>query len=79
MPEEPADATVVPTVMPVVAESTVVVLELLPSPPFGIIPLLLLLSFRIECVCPGSVTVEVAVWVWLTTIALAEPPVLPTA
>ena len=82
MPEEPADALVVETVMPVVLEPVLSVLtgfEEAPAineePPFGLPALV----FGIRCVWPGSVTVEVAVWVWLTTIALAEPPVSPTA
>ena len=77
MPEEPDDATVVATVMPVDAE-----LVLLMVSPIGpALPDHLDVPDAAQAVSgklwkwPGSVTVDVAVCVWLTVIASAEPPV----
>lgn len=64
MPEEPAEAVVVDTVMPVVLEPVLSVLAgpdeapaIYGEPPFGLPALV----FGMRCVCPGSVTVDVAV------------------
>ena len=61
MPEEPALAMVVATVMPVVAEFETIdpdgpVPEPIKPPPKVVVLFMV-------CMCPGSVTVEVAVWV----------------
>ena len=78
MPEEPADALV--TEIPVTALAVVV------DPPAsckgrvspdGLEAPVDEVRIATVWVCPESVTE--AVWVWLTTIALAEPPVPPTA
>jgi hypothetical protein len=64
VPEEPAEAVVVDTVMPVVLEPVLSVLAgpdeapaIYGEPPFGLPALVL----GIRWVCPGSVTVDVAV------------------
>lgn len=86
--EMPVVADEFVTEIPVVAEADVAFVAVLLTP----ICVWLMPPDEVEpgklCVWPGSVTLAVwvwpgsvtlAVWVWLTTIALAEPPVAPTA
>ena len=72
MPEEPV--VLLDTEMPVVAEFVFTVKPVLMGvlDPDGCDDRFVYVEF-IVCRCPGSVTV--AVWVWLTTIASALPPV----
>lgn len=76
VPLEPAVATVVATDIPVVAELVFLVFNVIQS---GMLPAALLGADPgpvNEWKCPGSVTVDVAVCEWLTTMASALPPVL---
>jgi hypothetical protein len=80
--EEPEDALVVATVMPVVLDTIVKAPALPPPDTVPVFPSVDVPNINEELnewLCPGSVTVDVAVWVWATTIALAEPPVAATA
>ena len=78
VPDVPAVSTVVATVIPVVAVLVFTVPELIirGGSPF---PESLIVVIGTVCECPGSVTVDVAVWVCDTTMAFAEPPVASTA
>ena len=81
VPEEPALATVVATVTPVVELAVVADVPVSPPAP-RINPLPCVTNDEPESgawVWPGSVTEDVAVWVCETTIASAEPPVALTA
>ena len=81
MPEVPALALVVATVIPVVFVSVLSDVIVTPSDtPIAAPAMMLPLDRGAEVwKCPGSVTVDVAVCVCVGRVASAEPPVASTA